>query len=54
MMIGVPYNEPNTPPFELDKSQYGRIAVVKSYTHSERSARHVLKGELAIARLVQK
>ena len=54
MMIGVPYNEPNTPPFELDKSQYGRIVAVQSYTHSERSAGHVLEGELAIARLVQK
>ena len=52
-MIGVPYNEPNTPPFELamqvlleKKRNMNELNI-----HCECTPSHVLKGQLAISGL---
>lgn len=57
MIIGVPYKEPNTPPFELEAG----IAIVSKddikvgsivHLHGESASGHILQGELVITSLL--
>ena len=54
-MIGVPYNDPNTPPFELSINPINNASIATRNTmhaHGEGPSSHVLECQLIIFRLM--
>lgn len=54
-MMGVPYNDPNTPPLELSINPISKapIAIPNTmHAHCERSAGHIFECQLIIFRLL--
>ena len=51
--MGVPYNDPNTPPLELSMNPISNLLTPNAmYAHGERSSRHIFERQLVIPRLL--
>ena len=54
-MMGVPYNDPNTPPLELSINPISNALIATPntmHTHCERSTDHIFERQLIILRLL--
>ena len=50
--MGVPYNDPNTPPFELSMNPINNLLTPTAmHAHGERSSGHIFERQLVIPRL---
>jgi hypothetical protein len=51
--MGVPYNDPNTPPLELSMNPISNLLTPNAmYAHGERSSGHIFERQLVIPRLL--